>query len=67
MHNAVVAEGAGAASLPPALAGRVTTRSNEPARRVVCVVSGGNIDSGVLANILEEGDNETHRNSTTAC
>jgi len=55
-HNAIIAEGAGAASVAPALAGRVTKRSKEPARRVVCVVSGGNIDSGVLADILKEGD-----------
>lgn len=54
-HNAIVAEGAGAASVAPALAGRVMKRSNEPARRVVCVVSGGNIDSAVLADILREG------------
>jgi threonine dehydratase len=43
----VVAEGAGAAPVAAALAGRVR------ARRVVCVVSGGNVDTSRLAAILE--------------
>ena len=43
---AVVAEGAGAASVAACLKG---VRGH---RRVVCVVSGGNIDSSVLARIL---------------
>ena len=42
----VVAEGAGALALAAALAGRV------PGRKLVCVVSGGNIDSPRLAEIL---------------
>jgi threonine dehydratase len=42
----VVAEGAGATSVAPALAGRAGTG------KIVCVVSGGNIDSSVLATIL---------------
>jgi threonine dehydratase len=42
----VVAEGAGAASLAPALAGRAG------GGKVVCVVSGGNIDAAVLSRIL---------------
>ena len=42
----VVAEGAGATSVAPALAGRAGTG------KVVCVVSGGNIDASVLATIL---------------
>jgi threonine dehydratase len=41
----VVAEGAGALGLAAALAHGV-------GRRVVCIVSGGNIDTGVLARIL---------------
>lgn len=45
----LVAEGAGAASLAPVLAGRV-----DPAG-VVCVVSGGNINPDVLATILAGG------------
>jgi len=45
----VVAEGAGAASVAAALA---FAKSGE---RVVCVVSGGNIDTAVFANILLEG------------
>ena len=45
----VVAEGAGASSLPPALDGRAGEG------RVVCVVSGGNIDPGKLATILGGG------------
>jgi threonine dehydratase len=43
----VIAEGAGALAPAAALAGRAG------AGRVVCVVSGGNIDLGVLAPILE--------------
>jgi threonine dehydratase len=43
----VVAEGAGALALAAALAGKAGSG------RVVCVVSGGNIDLGVLAPILE--------------
>ncbi|MCY4018195.1 MAG: pyridoxal-phosphate dependent enzyme [Chloroflexi bacterium] len=42
----VIAEGAGAASVAAALAGRAG------AGKVVCVVSGGNIDHDVLAGIL---------------
>ncbi len=44
----VIAEGAGAASVAAALAGRAG------AGKVVCVVSGGNIDRGVLAGILSK-------------
>ncbi len=43
----VVAEGAGAASVAAAIAGRAGSG------RVVCVVSGGNIDAATLATILE--------------
>jgi len=46
----VIAEGAGATSLAVART-RVSTLSPRPAR-VVCVVSGGNIDAAVLATIL---------------
>jgi threonine dehydratase len=42
----VVAEGAGAASVAAALTGRAGTG------KVVCVVSGGNIDAGKLATLL---------------
>jgi threonine dehydratase len=45
----VIAEGAGALSLAAVLTGRVAT-----ARKVVCIVSGGNIDIGVLTRILRE-------------
>jgi threonine dehydratase len=45
----VIAEGAGALSLAAVLTGRVTN-----ARKVVCIVSGGNIDFGVLTRILRE-------------
>jgi threonine dehydratase len=44
-----VAEGAGAAPVAVALEGLVD------ARTIVCVVSGGNIDSDVLATILRGG------------
>lgn len=46
-RNRVVAEGAGATSVAAALAGV------ENARKVVCVVSGGNIDTGKICTILE--------------
>jgi threonine dehydratase len=46
-RNRVVAEGAGALPVAAALMGLPAA-----ARRVVCVVSGGNIDLGVLAGIL---------------
>jgi threonine dehydratase len=42
----VIAEGAGALPVAAALAGSV------PGRRIVCIVSGGNIDLSVLARIL---------------
>ena len=45
----VIAEGAGALSVAAAMAGRVPG-----ARKVVCIVSGGNIDFGVLTRILRE-------------
>jgi threonine dehydratase len=44
----VVAEGAGAASVAPAIAGRAG------GGKVVCVVSGGNIDLATLADILSQ-------------
>jgi threonine dehydratase len=43
----VIAEGAGAASLAAALSGRAGGGD------LVCVISGGNIDPGKLATILE--------------
>ena len=46
-RNRVVAEGAGAASVAAALAGKAGTG------RVVCVVSGGNIDPATLVTILQ--------------
>jgi threonine dehydratase len=45
----VIAEGAGALSVAAALTGRVPNAS-----KVVCIVSGGNIDIGVLTRILRE-------------
>jgi threonine dehydratase len=45
-HNRVIAEGAGAAALAAALAGKAG------GGKVVCVVSGGNIDGDRLAGIL---------------
>jgi threonine dehydratase len=45
-RNHVVAEGAGAAALAVAMSGR------PDAKRLVCVVSGGNIDLATLAQIL---------------
>jgi threonine dehydratase len=46
----VVAEGAGALATGAALAGRAGTG------KVVCIVSGGNIDPAKLAEILQGGD-----------
>lgn len=45
----VIAEGAGAASVAAALAGKAGSG------KIVCVVSGGNINRGILAEILAEG------------
>ena len=45
----VVAEGAGALALAAALSGRAGTG------KIVCIVSGGNIDSSRLATILGGG------------
>ena len=46
VRNRVIAEGAGAASVAAARSGKAGTG------KVVCVVSGGNIDAGKLAKIL---------------
>jgi threonine dehydratase len=43
----VIAEGAGALSVATALSSRIAD-----ARKVVCIVSGGNIDPAVLSRIL---------------
>lgn len=50
----VTPEGAGAATVAAALAGRVNGDAGSllDVRRVACVVSGGNIDAGVVAKIL---------------
>jgi threonine dehydratase len=42
----VIAEGAGALAAAAATSGRV------PGRKIVCIVSGGNIDTAVLSRIL---------------
>ncbi len=49
-HARVIAEGAGALATAAALSGRAGTG------KVVCIVSGGNIDLTKLAGILEGGD-----------
>jgi threonine dehydratase len=48
-RNRVIAEGAGAASVAAALSGRAGSG------KIVCVVSGGNIDAAKLAQILQGG------------
>jgi threonine dehydratase len=48
-RNRIVAEGAGATGVAGAIAGKAGTG------KVVCVVSGGNIDSATLATILQGG------------
>lgn len=45
-HNRVIAEGAGATSVAAALSGKAGTG------KVVCIVSGGNIDSDTLRKVL---------------
>ena len=49
-RNRVIAEGAGAAGVAAALAGKAGPG------KVVCIVSGGNINTGTLARILEPSD-----------
>jgi threonine dehydratase len=49
VRNHVIAEGAGAAGVAAALAGKAGTG------KIVCVVSGGNIDAAKVATILEGG------------
>jgi threonine dehydratase len=49
LRQHLVVEGAGAAAVAVAMAGRVGARAGE---KVVCVVSGGHIDAAVLAEIL---------------
>jgi threonine dehydratase len=55
----VVAEGAGAASVAAALAPWMGEEADRPAplaaRKIVCIVSGGNIDTAKLATILGGG------------
>lgn len=48
-RNRVVPEGAGACSVAVALSGRVD------AKKIVCIISGGNIDSDILARIIGGG------------
>jgi threonine dehydratase len=49
MRNHVVAEGAGAASVAAAMGGGAGDG------KVVCIVSGGNINGAILARILDGG------------
>jgi threonine dehydratase len=48
-HNHVVAEGAGACPVACALSGAAGTG------KIVCIVSGGNIDFSKLARLLNDG------------
>jgi threonine dehydratase len=48
-RNRIVVEGAGAASVAAAVTGKAGSG------RIVCIVSGGNIDSSKLAKILAGG------------
>jgi threonine dehydratase len=54
-RNRIVAEGAAATSVAAALGGGAGRE------KVVCVVSGGNIDSGKLADILGGPSSSPHR------
>jgi threonine dehydratase len=50
----IVAEGAGAASVAALMAGRV----NSEFEKIVCIISGGNIDLNLFKRILEESFNK---------
>jgi threonine dehydratase len=52
-RHRVIAEGAGATSVAAAMAW--ATGAPSPPRKIVCIVSGGNIDSAKLATILAGG------------
>jgi len=54
LRNHLIAEGAGAASVAAAL------RGIADARKIVCVVSGGNINMSTLAKILADEDRPAH-------
>lgn len=56
-RSKVVAEGAGAVAVAAILSGRVKL----PAKKVVCVVSGGNVDVNFVAKIIERGLAKTGR------
>lgn len=47
----IVAEGAGAAPVAAVMCGRIPCEG----KKVVCVVSGGNIDVGILSKVIERG------------
>jgi threonine dehydratase len=50
----IVVEGAGAASVAALMAGRV----NSGFEKIVCIVSGGNIDLNLFKHILEKSYNK---------
>jgi threonine dehydratase len=57
-RHRVIAEGAGATALAAAWAsppGSIADALGKPARQIVCIVSGGNIDAAKLATILAGG------------
>ncbi len=53
----MVAEGAGAVSVAAAMYGKVDTRG----KKIVCVVSGGNVDVNIVARIISKGLKKTGR------
>lgn len=53
----VVAEGAGATAVAAAMYGKVDLRG----KKVVCVVSGGNVDVNILARVISKGLKKTQR------
>lgn len=55
VRNGTVAEGGGAASVAAAMGGRIRDRDGAPAQRVVCIVSGANIEPAILAEIIAGG------------
>ncbi len=57
----VVPEGAGACPVAAALSGRVPGRRRDRPRKIVCVVSGGNVEMSVLRRILDGETPESAR------
>lgn len=53
----MISEGAGAVGIAAIMAGKIPCKD----KKTVCIVSGGNIDVGILSNVLERGQISTGR------